>query len=94
MSQSCPKCGWSNIRHSRKSGVVDRALSVFLLVPYRCRDCRYRFFQFPHATVRILAIALCVIVLLIGFRIVSERRGLFQKHPTPPSSLGGPEAIR
>jgi len=94
MPQSCPKCGWSNVRHSRRSGLTDGALSMFLLVPYRCRDCRYRFFQFRNAGTRILAIALCVMVLLIGVLFAGERRGFFQRRATPLSTVGGPQAIR
>jgi predicted RNA-binding Zn-ribbon protein involved in translation (DUF1610 family) len=43
---TCPYCGEPNdIRRARRHG-LDWLLAVFFLVPYRCRDCRERFYRF------------------------------------------------
>jgi hypothetical protein len=44
MPQSCPKCGWSNIRKSFEPHTFDRVLRLLFLKPFRCRTCRHRFF--------------------------------------------------
>jgi hypothetical protein len=40
----CWKCGAPKVRRSARRGVVDTLALVFLLVPYRCRGCRIRFY--------------------------------------------------
>jgi CheY-like chemotaxis protein len=44
-SISCPKCGWSRVRRSERSGVLDKAAGLLFLVPLRCRTCRLRFYR-------------------------------------------------
>jgi ActR/RegA family two-component response regulator len=43
---TCARCGWKNIRPSPRRGLIDRVLEVFFLAPFRCRNCRHRFFRF------------------------------------------------
>ena len=42
---SCPKCGWSSVRVSEPTGVLDRAARLFFLSPLRCRKCRLRYYR-------------------------------------------------
>ncbi len=91
MPRSCPKCGWSNVRHSLPDGPVDTLLGLMLLVPYRCRDCRHRFFQFRNTGSKIFAVVLGLTVLVVGFRFAGERRGWFQG---VPSTLGALRPVR
>ena len=44
----CPKCGWSNIRPSLRHGIIDGLLSIARLAPFRCRNCRHRFYRFSR----------------------------------------------
>src|SRR5690348_17133452 len=44
----CPACGWSNIRPSARRGFVDGALALIWLAPFRCRNCRCRFYRFSR----------------------------------------------
>jgi hypothetical protein len=46
MVLTCPRCGWSNVRHSQMSGILDYVMRAFLLSPYRCRCCRKRFYRY------------------------------------------------
>jgi hypothetical protein len=39
----CPRCGWHNTRPSHTSNILDMAVRVFGLRPYRCRSCGNRF---------------------------------------------------
>jgi hypothetical protein len=41
---ACPKCGWHNVRASRKRGLGDRLMGLAFLKPYRCKGCRIRFY--------------------------------------------------
>jgi len=41
---ACPKCGWHNVRASRKRGLGDRLMGLAFLKPYRCKGCRVRFY--------------------------------------------------
>jgi DNA-directed RNA polymerase subunit RPC12/RpoP len=41
----CPKCGSANVRLSTELKIADLLLSIFLVRPIRCRDCRIRFFH-------------------------------------------------
>ena len=43
---TCPRCGLKNIRHSPRRGFIDGILAVLFLAPFRCRNCRHRFFRF------------------------------------------------
>jgi hypothetical protein len=40
---SCPLCGSADVRRSHRRFFLDFALACFLLVPFRCRNCRARF---------------------------------------------------
>lgn len=42
---TCPKCGKDRAHRSHRS-VLDWGLTLFLLKPYRCRDCHHRFYAF------------------------------------------------
>jgi CheY-like chemotaxis protein len=42
----CPHCGWSNVRPSSRRGLLDSVLAIMFLTPFRCRNCRHRFFRF------------------------------------------------
>ena len=44
-SISCPKCGWSSVRVSDRTGVLDRAARLLFLSPLRCRKCRLRYYR-------------------------------------------------
>jgi len=45
----CPSCGSSDIRHSQRGGILDNIMTMFRRSPYRCRQCRRRFYQpDPH----------------------------------------------
>ena len=39
----CPSCGSQNIRHSRRRNLLERLLGFLPSHPFRCRDCRERF---------------------------------------------------
>jgi hypothetical protein len=39
----CPGCGWRNVRLSHTRTVIDSALSMFSIFPFRCRSCGIRF---------------------------------------------------
>ncbi len=41
---SCPKCGGINVRRSRRSTWVDALYAFSKRKPFRCRDCRSRFY--------------------------------------------------
>ncbi len=41
----CPQCGSHDARRSRRRNVWERAISLLGYLPYRCRDCRTRFFR-------------------------------------------------
>jgi len=40
----CPQCGSRNVRRSRRSGAVEVLKSSLGRYPYRCKECRGRFF--------------------------------------------------
>ena len=40
---SCPYCGSTSIRRTRRSGVLDRLCAALARFPYRCGDCKKRF---------------------------------------------------
>jgi hypothetical protein len=39
----CPRCGSSAYRRARRDGLLERALSVIYIYPFRCDDCFHRF---------------------------------------------------
>ncbi len=45
----CPSCGWTDVRRSTAHHFNDYVLSVFGLVPYRCRTCSDRFHRTRQA---------------------------------------------
>lgn len=44
----CPKCNENHAHRSRRSGFVDWAAGLVLLIPYRCRACKTRSYINPH----------------------------------------------
>ncbi len=42
----CPKCGWQTLRLSHLRSVVDAALGMVSIFPFRCRSCGARFHRF------------------------------------------------
>lgn len=40
----CPSCGSKNISRSARRNLIEKAISLFRVLPYRCQDCRHRFF--------------------------------------------------
>jgi hypothetical protein len=42
---TCPKCGKNQAHRSHRS-LLDRAVSLLSLKPYRCRDCHHRFYAY------------------------------------------------
>jgi CheY-like chemotaxis protein len=45
MHPACPKCGWSDVRLSRREGLGDFLARLAWLAPLRCRKCRLRFYR-------------------------------------------------
>ncbi len=45
----CPKCKSDHAHRSHRRGAFEHLASLFAYNPYRCRECDYRFFRFPHA---------------------------------------------
>ena len=41
----CPKCGRSDAIHSSRFRGMDRLISFFQIVPYRCWNCYARFYR-------------------------------------------------
>jgi transcriptional regulator NrdR family protein len=41
---TCPKCGSQNLRHSRSGKWLDMFHRAARHEPFRCRDCRHRFY--------------------------------------------------
>ena len=44
--RTCPRCRKGFIRRSHRLGGLERLLSVFLVYPFRCQLCTYRFLAF------------------------------------------------
>src|SRR5260370_30365699 len=40
------RCGLKNSRHAPRRRLIDGVIAVFFLAPFRCRNCRHRFFRF------------------------------------------------
>lgn len=47
-SPSCSRCGHTDVRRSRGSGLLDRLPGRYGKLPYRCRACRLRFYVKPE----------------------------------------------
>jgi transposase-like protein len=43
--RACPKCGSTDVRRSMRRKMMDYVLGQIGLAPYRCRNCRSRFFR-------------------------------------------------
>ena len=41
----CPNCGWTDVRRSMPRKMLDYAVRIVGLVPYRCRSCGERFYR-------------------------------------------------
>ena len=41
----CPSCGGKDTRHSLPGGVLDAFMQMFRKHPFRCRNCRRRFYS-------------------------------------------------
>ena len=39
----CPRCGWPEVRRTRRVGWLDRLLSIVYIYPFRCGRCLYRY---------------------------------------------------
>jgi hypothetical protein len=46
-SVTCPQCRSMEVRYSQQR-FWERLLIVLLLCPYRCENCRIRFWRFGH----------------------------------------------
>jgi DNA-directed RNA polymerase subunit RPC12/RpoP len=46
----CPKCSSKRVHRSHRTGLIERLCGVFGFYPYRCHECRSRFFlkNSPH----------------------------------------------
>ena len=42
----CPNCGEQRAHRSHRSGIKDRVLRLFAMIPYRCRKCSKRFYAY------------------------------------------------
>src|SRR5262245_50898157 len=45
----CDRCGSTNILRSRRHGVVQWVMKRLAILPWRCMDCKHRFFRFSPA---------------------------------------------
>jgi hypothetical protein len=43
---TCPSCGEPSAHRSHRSGIKDRVLHLFQMIPYRCRKCSKRFYAY------------------------------------------------
>jgi predicted Zn-ribbon and HTH transcriptional regulator len=41
---TCPKCHSAKVRASQTSSSLDKLRRYFLIRPYRCRECQWRFY--------------------------------------------------
>jgi DNA-directed RNA polymerase subunit RPC12/RpoP len=46
----CPRCGSSDVRPSKREGLIDAIWASFDRSPVRCRSCRHRFYIRPETT--------------------------------------------
>jgi hypothetical protein len=42
----CPNCGEQRAHRSHRSGIKDRLMRLFEMIPYRCRKCSKRFYAY------------------------------------------------
>jgi hypothetical protein len=42
----CPHCGEQTAHRSHRSGIKDRLMRLFEMIPYRCRKCSKRFYAY------------------------------------------------
>ena len=45
----CPKCKTDNAHRSHRACLKERLTSIVGYVPYRCRDCAFRFLHFRYS---------------------------------------------
>lgn len=45
----CPKCKTDNAHRSHRAGLSEHLTSIIGYVPYRCRDCSFRFLSFRYS---------------------------------------------
>jgi hypothetical protein len=65
----CPQCNSERIRRSKRSGFVERIpLTALFLKPFRCGDCKHRFFRLP----------------MVGAGLALLKRSLPSQIGTPP----------
>lgn len=51
---NCPHCHSERTRRSKRRGFVERGpLTLISLKPFRCGDCRYRFYRWPIISSRL-----------------------------------------
>jgi hypothetical protein len=43
---TCPKCGEQRAHRSHRSGIKDRVMRMFQMIPYRCRKCSVRYYAY------------------------------------------------
>lgn len=77
--KTCSRCGWSNVRPSPRRGFTEHLLAGLFLAPFRCRNCRHRFFRFSTHGIRQLGA-----VPATPLRVVPRR----QRKPQPAEPVG------
>jgi hypothetical protein len=45
----CPKCKTDNAHRSHRTGLSEHLTSIVGYIPYRCRDCGFRFLSFCYS---------------------------------------------
>jgi hypothetical protein len=43
---TCPHCGEQSAHRSHRSGIKDRVMRIFQMIPYRCKKCKKRFYTY------------------------------------------------
>jgi uncharacterized membrane protein YvbJ len=43
---TCPKCGEQTAHRSHRKGFKDQFVRLFQMIPYRCRQCKARFYAY------------------------------------------------
>ena len=90
-NRRCPKCGSSQVTHSRRRHVGDWLMFPLALDPYRCTQCLRRFFRFRSPTARrALTITLCLLpvaILTVWFlELYSLDRFQYRAAPEQPKA--------
>jgi len=44
-NERCPRCGRADARPARRAGFIALLFEILGRVPFRCRNCRRRFFR-------------------------------------------------